>query len=226
MVLGGLLPIVGILSFFVTNYYYIKEFSVSFWIDMMAMLQAPSFTEVVFPSEDGKSSAEMAKEFVRDSELKRIQKEFKRYTSPKWYKKFFFPLKLPLHMMVGTVFVLGLFTFLVSLILTQNPISPTGSTVEIVIFDDVSVTVAFFVCGILLLMFNIKIILLMLVFFAISAGYLLLTCIVLTIVLPLIVLFYIPVGCFVVFSKWCRVAAEELSVFRSSGPNVDYFTDA
>ena len=226
VVLGGLLPMVGILSFFVTNYYYIKDFSISFWIDMMAMLQAPSFTEVVFPSEDGKSSAEMAKEYVRDSELKRIQKEYKRYSSPKWYKKYFFPLKLPLHMMVGTVFVLGLFTFLVSLILTQNPISPTGSTVEIVIFDDVPVTVAFFVCGILLLMFNIKIIILMLAFFAISAGYLLLTCIVLTIMLPLIVLFYVPVGCFVVFCKWCRVAAKELSVFRSSGPNIDYFTAA
>ena len=226
VVLGGLIPIAGILSFFVTNYYYIKEFSISFWIDMVSMLQAPSFTEVVFPSEDGKSSTEMAKEYVQDSELKRIKKEYKQYKSPKWYKKFFFPLKLPVHMTVGTLFVLGLFTFLVSLILTQNPISPTGSTVEVVIFKDVPVTIAFFVCGVLLLVFNVKIILLMLAFFALSASYLALTGIVLTIMLPFIVLIYIPIGCCIVCFRSCRNAAKELSVFHSSGPNIDYFTAA
>ena len=225
VVLGGLIPIFGILSFFVTNYYYIKEFSISFWIDMMALLQAPSFTEVVFPGEDGKSSAEMAKEYVKDSELKRVQKEYKRYKSPKWYKKYFFPLKLPIHMTIGTLFVLGLFTFLASLILTQNPVSPTGPAVEFVIFEDVPVTVAFFVCGVLLLIFNFRIILLMLVFFAISAGYLL-TGIVVMIMLPFIVLIYIPIGCCVICCKWGRAATKELSVFHSSGPNIDYFTAA
>ena len=226
VVLGGVIPFAGILSFFVTNYYDIKEFSVSFWIDMMAMLQAPSFTEVVFPSDDGKTSSEMARDFVKDSELKRIKKEYKRYKSPSWYKKFFFPLKLPLHMTIGFLFVFGLFVFLVSLTLTQHPTSPNSPTVETVLFKDMPVTIAFFVCGILLLLFNIRIIVLMLAFSALSAGWIILAGIVLTVSLPVIVCVYIPVCCCTVYAKFWKKASRELSVFSTPGPKINYFTVA
>ena len=65
VVLGGLIPIVGIGTFIITNYYHMREFSISFWIDMMSMLQAPSFTDTVFPSEDGHSPADAALDFVK-----------------------------------------------------------------------------------------------------------------------------------------------------------------
>lgn len=73
IVLGGLLPITGILSYFITNYYYMKEFSISFWIEMMKMLQAPSFTDVVFKNEDAESPSDLAEQFVKMSDLKRVR---------------------------------------------------------------------------------------------------------------------------------------------------------
>ena len=224
VVLGGLIPFVGILSFFVTNYYDIKEFSIGFWIDMMAMLQAPSFTEVVFPCEDGKSSEEMARDLVQDSQLKLIHKEYKRYRSPAWYKKFFFPLKLPVHMIIGSLFVSGLFVFLVSLILTQDPTVPDGPMVKVILLKDMPITVAFFVCLVLLFLFNVRIIILMLVFFTLSISYLLFTGVFLTIILPYIVFVHIPVGFCIGVCRLCRSVTTELSVFSSTGPNVDYFT--
>ena len=223
VVLGGLIPIFGILSFFVTNYYYMREFSISFWIEMMAMLQAPSFTDAVFPSEDGESPSDLAEQFVKDSELKKVQKQFQRYKSPSWLTKFFFPLKIPLLVTVGSLFVLALFAFLASLILTQDPVSPSGSTVKVVLLEDIPITVAFFLCGILLMVFNFKIVVLMLVFFLLCAIFLVGMSIMITVMLPFVVLVYFPLGFCFGCTKCCKNTCEEVSVFNQPGTKVDYF---
>ena len=226
VVLGGFLPLVGILTFFVSNYYYMREFTISFWIEMMAMLQAPSFTDVVFPPEDGQSTGELALEFVKDSELKKVQKQFERYKSPSWFTKFLFPIRLPFLITTGSLFVLGVFGFLVSLVLTQNPISPSGRTVEVVLFDDIPLTVAFFVCTVLLMAFNVKLVVLVLVFFAISSLVLLAMGVMFAVLLPFIMVVYIPVGCCVACYQCCRGTLKEVSILSAPGPSVNYFSPA
>ena len=101
-----------------------------------------------------------------------VKKHFERYKSPSWYTKFFFPLKLPLMVLIGSLYVMSLFIFVGSLILTQNPISPSGSTVEVVLFKDIPITIAFFLCAVLITAFNVKIIVLVVVFFIISTIFL------------------------------------------------------
>ena len=226
MVLGGVIPFAGILSFFVTNYYHMREFSISFWIEMMAMLQAPSFTDAVFPSEEGQSPSDLAEQFVKDSDLKKVQKQFQRYKSPSWFAKFLFPLRLPLLVAVGSFFVLGLFAFLTSLVLSQNPVSPDGSTVQVVLFDDIPVTVAFFLCGVLLIAFNFKIVLLMMVFFLLCAIFLLGLSVMVAVMLPFVILVYFPIGCCVACVKCCRNTVEEVSIFTQPGIKIDYFSAA
>ena len=226
VVLGGVIPFAGILSFFVTNYYHMREFSISFWIEMMAMLQAPSFTDAVFPSEEGQSPSDLAQQFVKDSDLKKVQKQFQRYKSPSWFAKFLFPLRLPLLVAVGSFFVLGLFAFLTSLVLSQNPVSPDGSTVQVVLFDDIPVTVAFFLCGVLLIAFNFKIVLLMMVFFLLCAIFLLGLSVMVAVMLPFVILVYFPIGCCVACVKCCRNTVEEVSIFTQPGIKIDYFSAA
>ena len=229
VVLGGLIPITGIISFFVINYYYMREFSISFWIEMMAMLQAPSFTDTVFPSEDGQSPGEMATDFVKKSELKKVQKQFERYKSPSWYTKFFFPLQLPLLLIFGSLFVISLFVFLASLVLTQNPVSPTGSSVETVLFDDIPLTVAFFLCCVLLMAFNVKIVILILTFFVLSAIYIIVVGIVMIVVTPFVILILFPLGCCVccvACLRCCRDLTKELSIFSRPGTRINYFNPA
>lgn len=226
VVLGGLIPIVGIGTFFITNYYYMKEFSISFWIEMMAMLQAPSFTDAVFPSEDGETPADLAEEFVKNSELKKVKKQFERYKSPSWVTKFFFPLQLPLLITIGSLFVLGLFTFIASLILTQNPARPTSREVEVVLFEDIPLTLAFFVCTLLITAFNFKIIILMLVFLVLCVIFLVGMCITVAFLLPIVVFVYIPLGLCVGCVRSCKSGLDEVSVFKNTGVKVDYFNVA
>ena len=226
IVLGGFIPIVGIISFFVTNYYYMREFSISFWIEMMAMLQAPSFTDTVFQTEEGGSPSDVAAEFVKDSELKKVKKQFERYKSPAWYSKFFFPLHLPGLIFIGTLFVVGLFAFLASLILTQNPISPSSSTIEVILFDDIPVTVAFFLCTILLMVFNVKIVILILVFFFLFIVSAVAGSIMIAVMLPFVVLIYLPVGLCVSCLQCCRSTVREVSIFEAPGVQVNYYNAA
>ena len=226
IVLGGLIPIVGILTFFVTNYYYMREFTISFWIEMMAMLQAPTFTDTVFQAENGQSPQDFALDFVKDSELKKVQKQFQRFKSPSWLTKFLFPLKLPLLLLIGLLFVLSIFIFLSSLILTQNPISPYGATIEVILFDDIPITVVFFLCCLLLTAFNFKIIVLILLFSVVSTLLLLAATVMLIVMIPFVILIYIPVGCCIACYQCCLGTVKDALIFSPPGPSVNYYSAA
>ena len=223
VVLGGLIPMTGIITFFVTNYYYAKEFSISFWIDMMSLLQAPDFTETVFKSGGTEAPGELAQDFVKKSELKKVKKQYERFKSPSWYVKFFFPLRLPVMVVIGLVYTLGLVAYLVSLVLTQNPPTAMSGTVELILFDDIPVTVAFLLCSVVLFVFNIKIIILMAVFLILFVLFVISASLMLIIVVPFIIIFYIPIGFCVGFLQCCRSTFKDLSIFETPGEPINYY---
>lgn len=223
VVLGGLIPLAGIVSFFITNYYHMKEFSISFWIDMMSLLQAPSFTDTVFQSGGTDAPSELAEDFVKNSELKKVKKHFERYKSPRWYVKYFFPLRLPLLVIMGLVYTLGLVTFLVSLIITQNPPAPTSTTIELVIFEDYPLTAAFFLCAIILFLFNMKIVILMTVFIILLVLFLISATLMIAIMLPIVLLIYLPVGFCVGCLQCCRSTVKEVNIFETPGVSINYY---
>ena len=51
MVLGYLLPLAGTGAFFIVNYYWMREFSIGFWINMISLLQGADFASTVFGGE-------------------------------------------------------------------------------------------------------------------------------------------------------------------------------
>ena len=48
---GGVIPFFGVVTFFFVNYYQMRELSVSFWVDMLSLLQAEGFANLVFQGE-------------------------------------------------------------------------------------------------------------------------------------------------------------------------------
>ena len=65
--LGWVVPLAGVLTFFVVNHYWTKEFSISFWVDMISLLQGQSFAEAVF-GEEGMSTLETAQKVAEEVE--------------------------------------------------------------------------------------------------------------------------------------------------------------
>ena len=65
IVFGWIIPLAGVLTFFVVNYYWTKEFSISFWVDMMSLLQGQNFAVAVFGGE-GMSAVQQIAEHVAE----------------------------------------------------------------------------------------------------------------------------------------------------------------
>ena len=76
-ILGEVIPIAGVLTFFGVNYYWIKEFSIGFWLNMMSLLQGESFAETVFGGETLSITKERALDFVEKAQYKKVKKQLK-----------------------------------------------------------------------------------------------------------------------------------------------------
>ena len=118
IITGGIVPLAGSGMFFIVNFYWMRQFSVTFWVNMISLLQGESFAEAVFGGE-GVSSKDKAREFVQNSQFSKIKKELKKYKSPTLFSKLCFPARVPGLIAVCLLFNALLITFIVSLMVTE-----------------------------------------------------------------------------------------------------------
>ena len=152
--LGWLLPLAGTVAFFIVNYYWLREFSISFWLNMLSLLQRASFADAVF---GGDRTEDKVLEFIEESDYKIVKKQLVKYASPSWWTKFFYPARVPVAATCGILYDVCLLLFIGSLMLTFS-----DGKVQIVIFNgDDWMTVMFFIAVAVILLANIHIIFLL-----------------------------------------------------------------
>ena len=157
IVLGWLLPLTGTAAFFIVNYYWMKEFSIDFWLNMISLLQGASFAEAVFGGDGISETKEMTLQFIEDTGYKEVKEQIRKYKSPSWFTKFIFPARVPLPALSGLIYDVCLIAFIGSLILTYD-----GEQVTLVILqDDIIFTCIFFVAIPCLLIANLHILILL-----------------------------------------------------------------
>ena len=144
IVLGGILPLAGVLAFFAVNYYWMKEFSIGFWLNMISLLKGESFAEAVFGGEGASASKEKALKFVEKSQYKKVKKQLKQFKAPPVWKKFFFPACVPRAAIGGLVYYAILACFAACLMLTYE-----CKEVKLVDFADDSIMTGVFIISIL-----------------------------------------------------------------------------
>ena len=143
--LGWIVPICGVLMFFVVNYYWIKEFSISFWLDMVSLLQQESFAETVFGGDSLSMTKKKALDFVEKSKYKKIKKQLKRFKATSFWTKFFFPVHVPLAAFCGLLYDIALLSLIVCLMLTYIP---EEGTVKFVVFTGENIMTTIFVISV------------------------------------------------------------------------------
>ena len=154
---GGIVPLAGSAMFFVVNYYWMRQFSISFWVNMISLLQGESFAEAVFGGE-GVSSKEKARDFVQQSQFSKVKKELKKYKSPSLLTKLLFPAKFPGLLVIGFLYYAILLTFIVSLTLTDSDEDPTS--INLAIFrEDHLLSTMFVITSLCLTIANVQILL-------------------------------------------------------------------
>lgn len=155
MVCGGIVPFAGSAMFFVANYYWMRQFTITFWINMISLLQGESFAEAVFGGE-GVSSKEKAMEFVQKSQFSKVKKELKKYKSLTSFTKLSFPARIPKLVVVGVLYNVLFLTFIASLALSTIQ----GSITLVVFREDHLMSGMFIVTALALVIANIHILIL------------------------------------------------------------------
>lgn len=164
MVCGGIVPLAGSGMFFVANYYWMRQFTITFWLNMISLLQGESFAEAVFGGE-GVSSKDKALEFVQKSQFSKVKKELKKYKSPTLFTKLSFPARIPGLVAVGVLYNALLLTFITSLMLSTIQ----GSITLVVFREDHLMSGMFVVTALALVIANIHILILINMIIAIAA---------------------------------------------------------
>ncbi len=118
-VMGGILPLVGVTAFFVVNYFWMREFSIGFWLNMISMLQGAGFAETVFGGEGLSSAEEQANQFLDDSGFDTVKVQITRLKEQTFWTKFFYPTKVPFVALCGVLYDLALVAFVATLMLTK-----------------------------------------------------------------------------------------------------------
>ena len=158
IILGWIIPVAGVSAFFVVNYYWMKEFSIGFWVNMISLLQGESFAETVFGGE-GDAPKQKALEFVEKSQYKKVKKQLERFKGPSVVTKFLFPARVPVTAISGLVYDIALLTFIASLMLTYDS---EDESVRLVIFkDDLIMTSVFMISVTAIIVANIHVLVLL-----------------------------------------------------------------
>ena len=145
IVLGWIIPICGVLMFFVVNYYWMKEYTISFWLNMISLLQQESFAETVFGGSGLSMTKEKVMDFVEKSKYEKVKKQLKRFKATSLWTKFFFPIRVPLAALCGLLYNIALLSLIACLMLTY--ISEEG-TVKFVVFTGDNVMTTIFVISV------------------------------------------------------------------------------
>ena len=188
IVLGWIIPLAGVFVFFVVNYYWMKEFSIGFWLNMTSLLQGESFAETVFGGSGMSTVEEKVQEFVEDSQYKQVKKQLLRFKSTPLWIKFFYPARIPITAISGLLYDILLLLFIACLMLTYE----NGSVRLVVFTDDSKMTAVFVVSIIVIIVANIQALVLLNIILVMTIAIFAMAVLIAAFLSPLLLLIYVP----------------------------------
>ena len=106
IVAGYLLPVFGLLTFFVVTYFWVQEFPIGVCVDVLSILEAPGMDEVLdLKNKKAEGGQKLSKinRYIHFSELK---KQFKTLRTTGFLDKFGYPFGSPQMVIVSMVYAL------------------------------------------------------------------------------------------------------------------------
>lgn len=190
IIIGWLLPIAGTTAFFIVNYYWMREFTIDFWLNMISLLQGASFAESVLGGEGISDTKEKTLAFVGETDYITVKQQLVTYKSPKWSTKFFYPAKIPIAAVCGLLYDICLIAFIASLILTYRD----GKIELIILQGDNIYTSIFFIAVTIILIANLHILFLLnSILIILVVALIIAIFIAIFLVLPVLLFIYLPI---------------------------------
>ena len=111
LVSGYVLPIFGILTFFIVTYFWAQEFPIGICTDVLSVLQAPGIDEVVDFGKTKEESGDKMSKINRYIHLSELKKQFKNLRDTKWYDKFAYAFQSPQMVIISMMYTALQITF-------------------------------------------------------------------------------------------------------------------
>jgi hypothetical protein len=188
MVCGGILPIYGMLVFFILNYFQLQEISVGFWTNMVSLLHSENFSSLVFSTKGIEETKMKAEGLINSVHLRQVKSQLTTIMSTPSWAKILYPLKFPFFIPVLFLYVVMLFSFIAALAFTYEQ----NVGIHFTLFQN-NFSPAFFILSIIILAANLHVLILV---FVAMLGVILI--ILTTILQPIFCLLgacaYVPVG--------------------------------
>ena len=143
VVIGYVLPFLGLLLFFVLNYAQLKLFSVGFYVDLTSSMMTEGFADLVFQGEGIKTVKTQAEKVAAESDVASVRDKYNNYGKNfTLAKRLFYRLTNPFAIVGSLGYSVLIVVFLVSHVLTVNCDS---GAIESILPQDAGVTVMFFI---------------------------------------------------------------------------------
>ena len=103
LVSGYVLPIFGILTFFVVTYFWVQEFPIGICIDVLSVLQAPG-VDGLLDSAKAKQSGEKMSKISKFVNLAEMKDKFKKLRSTASFEKFSYAFQSPQMVLISMIY--------------------------------------------------------------------------------------------------------------------------
>ena len=130
LVAGYIMPVCGLLTFFIVNYYWVQEFPIGLCIDILSLLELPGVDHILRPDKELKDSHEKAKRIMRFVHFAELKKDFKGMHGKDWCNKFMYPFSSPILVFLCIVYSICLLFFIIFATLA---VSDDGDTMTVVL---------------------------------------------------------------------------------------------
>ncbi len=119
---GWFIPFLGVITFFFINYFWAQQFSVGFFVELMALLQEGDVVESMMQGKDQtKAEAnERSKQILEKMEYKKVKEEYQKIESTHQFSKISYPVKIPMYILLCIVYNITLGGFFACLLLTSK----------------------------------------------------------------------------------------------------------
>ena len=123
MIAGWIIPFVGLIVFFLTNYFWAQQYSIGLCMEMMSLIQVPNIAQSLF-----KSSADIqedvslkSQQIFEKMQFSKIKKDYSsKIEKAKRITKMIYPGKVYLFLLIAFGYVILLVTFFVNLLLATD----------------------------------------------------------------------------------------------------------
>ena len=159
MICGGILPIYGVLVFFILNYFQLQEISVGFWTNMVSLLHSENFSNLVFSTKGIEETKIKAEGLISSIHFHQVKSQLTKIMSTPSWAKILYSLKFPFFIPVLFLYVAMLFSFIAALAFTYEQ----NVEISFTLFEN-NFSPAFFILSIIILAANLHVLILVFVY--------------------------------------------------------------